>query len=479
MAIDAHIQRNPDGSLMYPGGYLNPWNYDLGISERTYSAMGASPEFQANQANPATANTLPKSTSTPNSSQLNYTPVGDTLTKAVTSNPNPSGGSGGGGDTELQQLQKMDRNPAQETRYQELLKSMENSQKGSAEAQAEAARQAALARYKAQQNIAGKAKESAKGQYDWLIDQVGSNKEDLLSKVALSEKQGLEDYAYQEKKTKEGYDKAKQDILSTYRDLAREQEKLLRGAGMGRSSRSLEAQMKLNGLLGKDLSTVSTNEADSIALIGNAVSRLKENSKSSKDSIEKEASSKLDQAAFEYSDRINNIDANLYLSEAEKETALAEAEAGLKSAVASIDSWVSQQEFEFEKYLLNASQVLDDYVGAMTDENQLLNSNIDSKREATNQFLSTIGYNAISANPETKDPTVGVYQKATTKDELDKMLQSGQITRAQYDAQVQRLSTPAQNTGSIATAQTFGGVSTPRAIQPTLPKDNLLASMMA
>lgn len=144
--------------------------------------------------------------------------------------------------------------------------SSEDAAKDAEKAQTKAAEH----RYNEQVMAATDAKGSAAGQYQWIIDTLGSNKKDLLSKIALSEEEGIKNFETQESSTTGKYDSARQEILNTYRDLNRNQEKILRGSGTAQSSRSQEATLRLNGLLGKDLSGISKNEADSLALIGSA-----------------------------------------------------------------------------------------------------------------------------------------------------------------------------------------------------------------
>lgn len=329
------------------------------------------------------------------------------------------------------------------------------SQEDAARAQAEARRQAAMAKYNAAKNIAGRAKETAKGRYDWLIGEIGSNKQDLLSKVQLSEDQGLANYDMQQEQTQRQYDSARNEIMSTYQDLNREQEKILRGSGMSSSSRSQEAQLRLNNLLGKDLSTVSTNEADSLALIGNAITTLKQNSQSTRDSIEREATGKMNEAAMQYSEQIAQIDNNMDLSELEREQEYAQAEADLKTAVAQVESWVAGQQMEYAKWAAQTQGMLDDYIVGMTDVNGLLGAGLADKESATNQFLQTIGQGALMTNPNIQENTSGVYQKAASKEELDKLLAAGQISRAQYDSQVAKLQQPQNLSGTLmSTLQT-------------------------
>jgi len=192
---------------------------------------------------------------------------------------------------------------------------------------AERERQAAIAAFEAKKKAAESAKSEAKGTYDWIIDTLGSNKKDLLAQVATARETGLKEYGQQEEKTKRYYDKAKQDTLIAYRDLRRKQEKLMRASGLQSSSRAREADMRLNNLLAKDISTVSTQEADSLALIANAVTTLKRKSSDMETQIKNETKSKMDKAALDYQAAVNAINNNLLLSEAEKAAQIRAAEA--------------------------------------------------------------------------------------------------------------------------------------------------------
>ena len=185
--------------------------------------------------------------------------------------PSSSGGGGGGGGGVPAGITNDDAIRMGYTGLDDMrdqINRAAGSQTDAAKAAAEAKRQAAMRKYQAQAQIAQGAKESAAGQYQWLIDTLGSNKKDLLEQVTTNETQGLQNYADQEAKTKASYDSAKQEILATYRDLGREQERIMRGSGQGQSSRAQEATLRLNNLLGKDMSNITTNEADSLALIG-------------------------------------------------------------------------------------------------------------------------------------------------------------------------------------------------------------------
>jgi len=399
--------------------------------------------------------------------------IGSSATRqVVNSSPAPSNNGGGGntgGNARYNELKaiadKGDLNPGQRTEWEQLQQTIDKGagdQQGAAERAAEARRRAAEAKYNAQRGIAQEAKGMAKEAYDWLVDTLGSNKQDLLGQVALQETQGLRDYEMQEEKTKRDYDGAKQDILSTYRDLQQNQEKILRGSGMTASSRSQEAALRLNALLGKDLSQVRTNEADSLAMIGNALTKFKENITQTNISIEREATTKLDKAALDYNQQVKSIDANLTLSAAEREEAYAQAEAQLAADSQGISQWATGLKTQAQQAQIEMQSSLDNFVADMLDENGSLNLGLDQKRGATNEILTKMGYTPMDTNPVTQEPGVGVYQKAKMsykdKESLDAALQRGEITPQDYQQQIQQIQMSSSPT--TATASTTNPVAT-------------------
>lgn len=251
-----------------------------------------------------------------------------------------------------------------------------------ANAQAEAIRQAAQGRYNSKVQEAGKAKELAKGRYDWLTDALGTNKKTALEEVMMNEKQGVENYQTQEKTTKESYSTAKQEILGTYRDLKTNQEKILRASGNQSSSRNREAELKLNNLLGKDVSAVSKQEADSLAAIGNAITYVKEQSRISQQKIENESKQKMDEAALNYNSTIAQIDSNINLAGNERADAYAQAEASLAGSIAQIEQWAAQVNTQAQKAQASTADLIDSFIVDMTDANKSLNMTNAEKRAA-------------------------------------------------------------------------------------------------
>jgi len=311
-----------------------------------------------------------------------------------------------------------------------------NDQQDAAKAAAEEARQAARGAYQAKVGAANAAKGTAEANYNWIIDTLGSNKKDLLDTVAMNETQGVQDFTTQESKTRENYDSAKREILTTYRDLGKEQEKILRGSGMSASSRSTEASLRLNNLLGKDLSGVSKNEADSLALIGTALTNFKQKVQNQKDSIEREVSGKLDKASIDYRTQLDAINQNLMLSENEKADAYAAAETKLAQDTAAISSWASGLKLQAEQTTAALKNNLDGFITDMTDSKKLLGADLGTKQDATNKALSDAGYTPLQQNDANiQNNGVGVYQKASKKyasaDEIDKAVQNGEISTSE------------------------------------------------
>jgi len=335
-----------------------------------------------------------------------------------------------------------------------------NDQQDAAEKAAEEARQAAKRAYNAKVDIAKDAKVSAKGQYDWIIETLGSNKQDLLDQVATNTNQGLQNYETQDKQTQEKYDAAKQEILSTYRDLQTQQEKIMRGSGMGQSSRSQEAQLKLNNLMGKDLGSVSKNEADALALIGTAVANLKQKALDTNTSIERETKGKLDKAALDYKDQITAIDNNLMLGGNEKEDAYAAAETQLARDTASITSWAAGLKLQAEQTMAANASILDDFIVNAADENKQTASGIATLEGDTNQKLIAAGYTALAQNSESIDGKVGQYQKTKsykTAEEVQAALSSGEISSSEAEQAMSGLNS-GTNQGTAMADNTMGAV---------------------
>jgi hypothetical protein len=380
---------------------------------------------------------------TQNSSQLNYSPApqvkgANTSVPTGGNNPAPSNNNNNNNSN-------VDPNQA--------INDAKRAQEEAARQAAEAKRQAAQRSYEGKVGEANIAKSSASGQYDWIVDTLGSNKKDALDQIALNETEGLNTFGQQEGKTKVQYDTARQEILSTYRDLTREQEKILRGSGNQSSSRRQEASLRLNNLMGKDLSGVSANEADSLAMIGNAITGLKSKTVLAKNQVETETKSKLDKAALDYDTQVKAIDQNLQLSGNEREDAYAQAEVQLAQDTANINSWSTGLKLQAEQTAAKTKEMLDSYIVDMTDSKGLLDTDLNTKKEATNKLLSSAGYTPLVENANVTDPTAGVYQKTVqkykSKAELDAALASGAIQPLDYSKELATL----QNGGGAAPDQ--------------------------
>jgi hypothetical protein len=333
-------------------------------------------------------------------------------TNPQAANNNSGGGGGGGNSGSLREQMQKGLVPWDDN----ALAKAEASQQDAAKVAAEARRQAAQRAYDGKVAVANQAKGDAKGQYDWLVNTLGSNKKDLLDQVTLNEKTGTDQYNLQGTQIKENYDKSRQEILTTYRDLNQQQEKILRGAGVSQSSRSQEAQLRLNDLMGKDMSQVSKGEADSLALIGNALATFQQKIVLTKNSIETEAKSKLDKAALDYDSMIKNIDVNLQLSANEREDAYAAAEAQLASDTANIKTWAAGVQFQAQQTIAQQKGVLDNFIVDMTSGDKLLNSDLTSKQQATKSLVDSISTSVtLDKEGNLGTPTQGVYKAAPAR----------------------------------------------------------------
>lgn len=310
------------------------------------------------------------------------------------------------------------------------------SQNDAANAQSDAAKVAAQNAFDSTVNAANSAKEEAKGQYDWVVNTLGSNKQDLLTKVAQNEQQGLAGYDKQRTTTTEDYSRAKQDILSVYRDLNLQQEKIMRGSGQGQSSRSQEAQLRLSNLMGKDLTSLSTNEADALAMIGNAVTTLKGKTVELNNTIEKQTTQQLDQVALQYNSQINQINNTIYNSKLDQINDIKAAEATLASQKAGILTWAAQTKLQAEQTVAQLKGNLDDFIVQMTDYNGLLNTDLATKQAATQQLISTAKTVSLD-NPNVANPTQAIRQQANrlkTPEEVQAALAAGTINPTQAQA---------------------------------------------
>lgn len=330
--------------------------------------------------------------------------LGQTAPTPTPTPPPPTGGGGGGnpGPDLSNPVKKTEYAQSQGfNSYEEMVNAAGKSSNDAAAAAAEARRGAAQRAYEGKVNAAGVAKGAAQGQYDWLVGSLGSNKKDLLDQVALNDTTGSQDYATQQAQTQKKYDESKKEILSTYRDLGREQEKIMRGAGVSSSSRSMEAQLRLNNLMGKDLGALTTNEADSMAMIGNALAAFKGKVQLTKNSIETDTKNNLDKASLDYNTQVKAIDANLQLSANEREDAYAAADAQLAADTASIEKWAAGTKLQVQMTLAQQKGTLDNFITDMTDSAKLLGSDIATKTAATDQVVNQIS-TAVTLDAEGK-----------------------------------------------------------------------------
>ena len=349
-----------------------------------------------------------------------------------------------------------------------------NSQQNAAQSAADAAQQAAERAYSGAQSAANTAKQSASDTYNWLIDTLGSNKKDTLNQITTNENQNLSDYATQQGQTQQKYDQARQDILSTYRDLNLNQEKILRGSGQGQSSTGQEAQLRLNNLMGKDLSSLSTQNADAMAVIGNAISAVKQKATDLMNSVETQTQSQLDKAAIDYKNQVAAIDQNLQLAGNQRADALNAAAAKLQADTANIQSWAAGLKVQAAQLTGNLTDQLNQFITGQVTANGQLSSDLNTAQQNTDSFVQGINNTSLTPGAQSANPQPAVQQKSTNKSQLDQLLASGQITQAQYDQQLAQISgAPQTLAASLPSQQSTGSNGLPTGVQ----NDPLLAAI--
>lgn len=409
-----------------------PYSVDLGLSEKAGvgekisnlrdslgSVLGASSTGvnTQNQSNKDNAGTNQKD---PNAGSK--TPNKDKVT--INTNKSIGGGAGTSGGKTAEQL------------AEEAAKKQEESAKKAAKEKQEAAYRG----YKTATKAVDRSLNAAGREYDWIINTLGSNRDALKAQLDSSEQEQLGYYAETEEKTKKNYDSAKQEILTNYRDLKMEQEKVMRGMGMTSSSRSMEAQLKLSNLLSKDLGTLSTNEADSLALIGNAVTSLKKKTEEARTQLDVETKNKQDQAALQYYARIDQIQGQLDLAEDEKADRLAQAQTELYANLAGIETWLSNTKISIAQQFAKNSEALDTLTESLLDEAGGVTASVDEKAKAAESAMASMGYQITMEPTAQFQPRQIKAQKTyNSKEELDAALQNGEIDQTSYQTELANL----------------------------------------
>lgn len=390
--------------------------------------------------------------------------------------PAPSGGGGGGGGgtppptTTGVKGASTSNVPSATTPTTDLnttIKNAATNQQDAAKAAAEAARQSALRRYNAEVGAANTAKGNATDQYNWLIDTLGSNKKDTLNQIVQNENTSVTNYQGQQEDTQKKYDQARQDILSTYRDLNTQQQKILRGSGQGQSSQSTEAQLRLNTLMGKDLNSLSSQNADALAVIGNAISAVKQKSIDLQNQVETDTKQKLDQAGFDYKAQIDAINANTQLDANQLQDAYDAADAKLQADIANINSWAAGLQVQAAQITAANTNTLNDFITSNVDASGNLTSDLNTAQSKLSGLVTDVSNTSLTQGAQTQAPQTAVFAGNVTKQQLDAMLASGQITQAQYQSQLAQLQ-GSQQTSVLAAAPTAAPASS-GASAPTTP----------
>lgn len=424
---------------------------DFGVTEWLQGTKSTSPQPQQQTGGYSQQTFSPD----PNAGKHQTGVLGANTTQYPSGGGSSSGGNNSGGNSDLNTV----------------IGNAAQSQQDAAAAAAEAARQAADRAYQAKKAAAETAKRNATDNYNWLIDTLGSNKQDTLKQVTENENTSLDAYAKNQQDTQAKYDGARQEILSTYRDLNLQQEKILRGSGQAQSSRSQEATLRLNNLMGKDLSGISTQNADAMAVIGNAIAAVKQKASDLSTQVETSTKQQLDKAALDYKSQIDAIDANTQLDDNARQDAYDQASAKLSSDTAAIQSWAAGLKVQAAQTAASLKDQLDGFITDNVDSQGNTTSSLSDLQKKSAGILASAQNTTLDQGSTIADPTQGVFQNANTsyatKDALDAAFQAGKLTPDEYQAQLLRIQSNV--TPSTTAAAPIAAVPTATAGASTLP----------
>lgn len=280
-----------------------------------------------------------------------------------------------------------------------------------------AAKQAALNRWTETKQSLDTAKVSAKDLLDWAVSTITKQKEPLLA--GLQADQELETKQLEGRKGEEKayYDEAKQSVLTTYRDLSLKSERIMRGMGMADSSRSMEAQFKLDTLMAKDISQWSDKEVKAVQAINDKLEYVTKTYTTKRQTVEDEAQAKVDKANIDYQDQVRQIDNNYLINDNQKAEAIEAARLAAEELVANAKAEAGKARLELEKELALLKADTDNFIADTLSDVPALGT-LRQGTNAIDQYILSTG-----GNVQQQTPLVG-FKKPTSKDEEDILSQS-------------------------------------------------------
>ena len=286
-----------------------------------------------------------------------------------------------------------------------------------ARAQEEAERQAALHRWEETKAALDAAKQRAKDLLDWAVEAVTKQKKPQLERLSAEEKLKRGELERQKQEEQRYYSRAKQDVLRTYRDLSLKSERIMRGMGMADSSRALEAQLKLQRLMAKDISEWSAKEVAAMEKINDRLQYITDTYSSKREEIENEAAAKIAKAQRDYEDEVRRINNAYLLNDNQKAEAIEAARVNAERLIANAKIERENRKQELEQWLAMMKLDVDNLINQnLTDIPEL--ASLRQRENLISQYTLTPSGNVVQ-----RPPLVG-YRTPTRKDEEDLLIQS-------------------------------------------------------
>jgi hypothetical protein len=235
-----------------------------------------------------------------------------------------TGGGGGGGDSAFQQLSKIQRNPVQETEYQNLLKQMQ----GSAQNQSDAELQAMLDAYDYQRS-----------QLESQSAALNTQRTSALGTIEGEYKKAETEKGKSETQAKEATQSAKNKALSTAQDVTKRNRNVLRAMGILSSSAAGEQLSRPMNEYGVQAADLEKGLVDRLNVINDWWTQRQTDFTKMKTDLE-----------TQYTQLQENIANDLRFNDRQRTTAIQAAKAALSQRMNEIQSAVMQYQQSAKQY---------------------------------------------------------------------------------------------------------------------------------
>lgn len=242
------------------------------------------------------------------------------------------------------------------------------------------------------------AKTNAKGLYDWSAETISKQKDPLLQTLTADEEMEKKQLAARKEEEAGYYGEQKQSTLQMYRDLSLKTEKMMRGSGMIDSSRSQEAQFKLDRLMTKDMGQWSDKEVKAVQTINDKVEYATKTYAAKRQKVEDDALARTDKARLDYEAEVREINNSYLINDNGKAEAIRAAANNAQAIVAQAKIDQANRRAELEQQLALMKADIDTYISNnLTEE---ISPTLSTTRQGTNS-LSGVTFNTGVNIPST------------------------------------------------------------------------------